>query len=149
MTTAQAIATPRQATLRSAEINDLSAARLWTARLLTGLSGAFFLFDAGMKLLKPRAVIEATVRLGYPESTIFGMGIVLLAATLLYLVPRTSVFGVILLTGYLGGAVASNVRAEQPTFNIIFPVIFATIAWGGLWLRETRLEQMLPWKQSA
>jgi hypothetical protein len=101
-----------------------------------------------MKLFKPPIVVEATVRLGYPESTIIGIGVVLLACTLLYLIPRTSILGAVLLTAYLGGAVATNVRAEQPVFNIVFPVIFAGIAWGGLWLRDTRLEQMLTLKSS-
>jgi hypothetical protein len=144
MTIAQAIATPLQAAaVMPAKINELPQKRLWTGRVLTGLAAAFLIFDAGMKLFKPPFVVEATLHLGYPESTIVGMGIVLLASTLLYLIPRTSILGAILLTGYLGGAVATNVRAEQPLFNIVFPVIFACIAWGGLWLRDTRLEQML------
>lgn len=146
MTTAQAIATPLQAALMPAETNDLSRKRLWTGRVLTGLSGAFLIFDASMKLFKPPLVVEATVHLGYPESTIVGMGVVLLACTLLYLIPRTSILGAVLLTGYLGGAVATNVRAEQPMFNVVFPVIFACIAWGGLWLRDKRLKQMLTLK---
>ncbi len=128
---------------------SLSRARLWTGRILTALSVAFFLFDAGMKLVKPPFVVEATVRLGYPASTITGMGVALLASTLLYLIPRTSILGAVLLTGYLGGAVATNVRAEQPLFNIVFPVIFASIAWGGLWLRDARLQQLLPIKANA
>jgi hypothetical protein len=148
MTTAQAIATPLQAARMPAETNELSRKRLWTGRVLTGLSGAFLIFDAGMKFFKPPIVVEATVRLGYPESTIIGIGVVLLACTLLYLIPRTSILGAVLLTAYLGGAVATNVRAEQPVFNIVFPVIFAGIAWGGLWLRDTRLEQMLTLKSS-
>ena len=148
MTTAQAIATPLQAARMPAETNELSRKRLWTGRVLTGLSGAFLIFDGSMKLFKPPVVVEATVHLGYPESTIIGIGVVLLACTLLYLIPRTSILGAVLLTGYLGGAVATNVRAEQPVFNIVFPVIFACIAWGALWLRDTRLEQMLTLKGS-
>ena len=93
-------------------------------------------------------MVEATKQLGYPESAIVGIGVVLLASTLLYLIPRTSILGAVLLTGYLGGAVASNVRAEQPLFNIVFPVIFAGIAWGGLWLRDSRLRRLLPLKQA-
>jgi hypothetical protein len=136
MTTAQAIATPPQVARMPAKTKELSRRRLWTGRVLTGLAGAFLIFDASMKLFKPPVVVEATVRLGYPESTIIGIGAVLLACTLLYLIPRTSILGAILLTGYLGGAVATHVRAEQPLFNIVFPVIFAGIAWGGLWLRD-------------
>ncbi len=124
-----------------------SRMRLWTGRILTGLAGAFCLFDAGMKLIKPPFVVEATVQLGYPESTIVGIGVALLACTLLYLIPRTSILGAVLLTGYLGGAVATNVRAQQPLFNTTFPIIFACIAWAGLWLREPRLGQLLPLKK--
>src|SRR6476646_1801380 len=123
MTTAPAIATPPQAALLPAKTNELSRKRLWAGRVLTGLAGAFLIFDGSMKLFKPPVVVEATVRLGYPESTIIGIGIVLLACTLLYLIPRTSILGAILVSGYLGGAVATNVRAEQPVFNIVFPVI--------------------------
>ena len=147
--TTQAIATPLEAAVMAIDTNEISRKRLWAGRILTGLSGAFFIFDGGMKLFKPPVVVQATVQLGYPESTIVGIGIVLLACTLLYLIPRTSILGAVLLTGYLGGAVASNVRAGQPTFNVVFPVIFACIAWGGLWLRDTRLEQLLPLKRES
>lgn len=154
MTTANAIATPFEATRISVETNELSQKRvsrkrLWTGRALTVLAGAFCILDGAMKLAKPAFVVEATKQLGYPESTIVGIGFVLLACTLLYLIPRTSILGAVLLTGYLGGAVATNVRAEQPLFNIVFPVVFACIAWGGLWLRDSRLGQLLPLKHHA
>lgn len=116
---------------------------LWTGRILTGFAGAFLVFDGVMKLVKPVFVVEATKQLGYPESMIVGIGAVLLVCTLLYLIPRTAVIGAVLLTGYLGGAVASNVRAEQPLFNIAFPIMFAAIVWGGLWLRDARLKALL------
>jgi hypothetical protein len=149
MTTAQPIGTHRLTTMTSAETTAYSQKRLWIGRVLTWLSGAFLIFDGGMKLLKPPVVVQATVQMGYPESTIVGIGVALLACTLLYLIPRTSILGAVLLTGYLGGAVASNVRAEQPLFNIVFPVGFACLAWGGLWLRETRLVRLLPLKDKA
>jgi hypothetical protein len=141
MTTAQAIL--------SFETNEYSRKRLWTGRVLTGLAGAFMILDGTMKLFKPPVVVQATLQLGYPESTIVGIGLALLACTLLYLIPRTSILGAILLTGYLGGAVAANVRAGQPLFNIAFPVLFASIAWAGLWLRDARLEQLLSLKQKG
>jgi DoxX-like family len=146
MTTANAITL--EAIRMSADTNDVSRMRLWTGRVLSGFSAAFFILDGAMKLAKPAVVVEATKQLGYPESSIVGIGVVLLACTLLYLIPRTAILGAVLLSGYLGGAVASNVRAGQPPFNIIFPVILATIAWGGLWLRDTRLQQLLPLKQA-
>jgi hypothetical protein len=89
MTTAQPIATHRQAILISAETSKSSRRRLWTGRVLTGLSGAFFIFDACMKLLKPTPVVQGAMQLGYPESTLVGIGITLFACTLLYLIPRT------------------------------------------------------------
>jgi hypothetical protein len=144
MVIAQAISVPHQTSPIAPETTGISRKRLWIGRVLTGISGAFLIMDGSMKLFKPPFVVEATVRLGYPESTIIGIGLVLLICTLLYLIPRTSVLGAVLLTGYLGGAVATNIRAEQPMFNIVFPIIFATIAWAGLWLREPRLGQLLP-----
>jgi hypothetical protein len=88
--------------------------------------------------------VQATVELGYPESVIVGLGVTLLTSTLLYLMSRTSVLGAILLTGYLGGAVATHVRMGGPIFNIIFAVIVGTLLWGGLWLRDGQLREMLP-----
>jgi hypothetical protein len=143
MTTTHPITTLRTANSPLENTNAVSRKRLWTGRALTGVAGAFLLFDATLKLWKPPFVVEATVQLGYPESTIVGIGIALLVCTLLYLIPRTSILGALLLTGYLGGAVASNVRAAQPPFNLAFPVIFAGIAWAGLWLRNRRLGQLI------
>ena len=103
-----------------------------------------------MKLMKPAFVVEATVKLGYQESAIQGLGVVLLVCTILYAIPSTSLFGAILLTGYLGGAVATNLRAGTPLFsNVLFPVYFAIILWGGLYLREKRLRELVPFRRSA
>lgn len=118
--------------------------RLWTGRLLSGLASIFFLVDGGMKLFKPPFVVEATLRLGYPESSIIGIGIALVLSTVLYLVPRTSILGAVLLTGYLGGAVATHVRVSDPIFSILFPVVFGAISWAGLWLRSPHLRRLLP-----
>jgi DoxX-like protein len=122
----------------------ISSKRLWGGRIMSGLPALLLLVDGGMKLFKPAIVVEATIRLGYPESAIIGIGLVLLASTLLYLIPRTSILGAILLTGYLGGAVASHVRVGADLFNIAFPVIVGTLIWGGLWLRDRRLQALLP-----
>jgi hypothetical protein len=122
----------------------ISSKRLWGSRILSGLPALFLLMDAGMKLFKPPFVVQATLQLGYPESTIVGIGVTLLVCTLLYIVPRTSFLGAVLLTGYLGGAVASNVRAGTPLFNILFPIILAGLIWGGLWLRDRRLQEVFP-----
>src|SRR4051794_32055012 len=121
----------------------ISRARLWSGRALSTLAILFMAMDGGMKLFKPPFVVEATIQLGYPESTIVGIGIALLISTLLYALPRTAIFGAILLTGYLGGAVASGVRMNAPMFNIIFPVVFAVIVWASLVMRNPRIEKVL------
>jgi hypothetical protein len=120
-----------------------SRKRIWTGRVLSGIAGLFFLLDAVMKLVKPAPVVQATLQLGYPESTILGMGIVLLISTVLYMVPRTAIFGAVLLTAYLGGAVATNVRVSAPLFNLLFPVFFGCIVWATLYLRDRRLRAIL------
>lgn len=103
----------------------------------------FLLFDGVMKLVKPAAVVEKTVELGYAESVILPLGVVLLVCTVLYLIPRTSVLGAILLTGYLGGAVASHLRHGDGAFAIFFPVVFGVFLWGGLVLRDQRLRSVV------
>src|SRR5215510_5559084 len=113
--------------------------KLWAGRIISALPVLFLLIDGAMKLVKPALVVEATVKLGYPESVIIGLGIVLLACTIIYVIPRTSVLGAILLTGYLGGAIASHVRAGDPWFPVLFPVIVGVLLWGGLYLRDARL----------
>jgi hypothetical protein len=112
--------------------------------VLSGLAILFFLLDGVMKLIKPVEVVQATVGLGYPEGVITGLGVVLLACTLLYALPRTAVLGAVLLTGYLGGAIASKVRIGAPLFDIVFALVFATFVWGGLLLREPRLRTLIP-----
>jgi tryptophan-rich sensory protein len=121
-----------------------SKALIWTGRVMSGLAAIFLLWDGVMKLFKPVFVVEATVRLGYPESTIIGIGVILVVCTIIYIIPQTSVVGAILLTGYLGGAVATQVRAGGTLFTIIFPVIMGALVWGGLFLRENRLRALIP-----
>lgn len=96
-----------------------------------------------MKLFKPAFVVKATVELEYPESTIIGIGIALVLSTTLYLTPQAAFFGAVLLTGYLGGAVASNVRVSAPLFNILFPIVFGALVWLGLYLRDRRMRIIL------
>ena len=121
------------------EAVHISKRSLWAGRILGGLAVLFLVMDGAMKVIKPPFIVEANVKLGYPESTIFGIGITLLACTLVYVIPRTSAVGAILLTGYLGGAVATNVRAGTGWFNTLFPVGFAVVIWISLWLRDPRL----------
>ena len=120
-----------------------SGARLTAGYVLSGLSSLFLLFDGIMKLFKPSVVVNSTVELGYNESVIIPLGIVLTAITIIYIVPRTAVLGAVLLTGYLGGAVATHVRVGTGVFPIIFPIIVGAFVWGGLYLRDARVPALL------
>ena len=126
------------------QITPVSKGRLWAGRIIGGLPALFLLVDAIMKLIKPAVVVEATVGLGYPEGVIVPLGIVLLASTVLYLIPRTAILGAILLTGYLGGAVATHVRVGAGLFSSLFPFVFGVLLWGGLYLRDDRLRRLIP-----
>ncbi|HJX93418.1 MAG TPA: DoxX family protein [Pyrinomonadaceae bacterium] len=112
--------------------------------VVTALPVLFLLMDGVMKLFKPAFVVDATTQLGYQENLIVPIGVVLVTCTVLYLIPTTSVLGAILLTGYLGGAVATHVRVEGGVFPILFPVIWGALVWGGLYLRDTRLRALIP-----
>jgi hypothetical protein len=118
--------------------------QLWAGRIVSAVPVLFLLMDGGMKLFKPSFVVKATAELGFPESTIVGIGAVLLASVVLHLVPRTSFLGALLITAYLGGAVASKVRVGAPTFDITFALIVAILLWGGFWLREPSVRAILP-----
>jgi hypothetical protein len=124
--------------------SSISKGMLWAGWIISALPSLFLLMDGVMKLLKPAIVVETTVQLGYSESVILDLGIVLLASTVLYLIPRTAVLGAILLTGYLGGAVATHVRVGAGPFEVLFPVIFGALLWGGLFLRDERLRELVP-----
>jgi DoxX-like family len=127
----------------------VSNGRLWGGRIMSWLPALFLLIDGVMKLFKPAIVVEATVKLGYPENTILPIGIVLTVCTILYLIPRTAVLGAILLTGYLGGAVATHVRVGEGLFPVSFPIIFGVLLWGGLYLRNNRLRTLIPISQEG
>ncbi len=124
--------------------------KIWTGRIMSAVAVLFMLFDSISKLIKTPQVVEATAKLGYPESMIPVIGTILLILTVLYVVPRTSIFGAILLTGYLGGAVASNLRIMSPLFsNILFPIYFAVILWGGIYLRDDLISEFIPFRKKA
>ena len=115
-----------------------------TGYILTGLITAFMLLDGVLKLMKIQPVIDGTVRLGYPESSIRIIGAAALVGAILYAIPQTTVIGAIVLTGFLGGAVATHLRAGEPLFNCTFPVLFGVIAWLGVYCRDARIRQLLP-----
>ena len=129
--------------MRVTDVGENSKKAIWAGRILTALTALFMLLDGVMKIAKPPQVLEANIRLAYPVSTLTGIGIALIVCTLIYLIPRTSILGAVLLTGYLGGAVASNVRAGSGWFETIFPALFAVLIWIGLCLRDRRLRSLL------
>ena len=125
-------------------VNTGSKGLLWTGRVLTGLAVLFLLIDAFGKFANLPQVTEACVRLGIPLSQTFAIGVLLLVSTLVYAIPRTAVLGAVLLTGYLGGAVAIQMRAGSSTFETVFPVIFGVIVWAGVFLRICGLRKVFP-----
>lgn len=134
---------------KNAPPHTASKARRWTGSIVTGLTVLFMLFDAVGKFMMPRQVVEAFMRLGFPVSLGPAIGIILLGATILYAIPRTAVLGAILITGFLGGAVAIQMRAGSPLFETIFPIIFGVLAWAGIYLREPRLGALLLLRSSS
>ena len=118
---------------------------LWAGRIISGLVVLFLLFDSIIKVMRLDPAVEGTVEFGYNESVVFGIGLTLLVCTILYAIPRTAILGAILLTGYLGGATATQVRVEDPWF--LFPVLLGVLAWTGLWLRDERLRALFSWSK--
>lgn len=125
-----------------------SAARRWTGRILSGVPVLFLVFDSVIKLFNVVPVQEAMHQLGYPPDTAVTIGLIELVCVALYVLPRTSVLGAVLLTAHLGGAIASHVRIESPLFtHTLFPIYVAALLWGGLYLREERLWGLLPFRR--
>lgn len=118
---------------------------LWAGRTLSALAALFLLFDSVIKLMLIAPVVEALTRLGYPVSLARGIGSLELACLVLYLIPRTSVLGAILLTGFLGGAISLHLRVGDPLLShVLFPSYVGLLVWGGLFLREDRLGVLIP-----
>jgi hypothetical protein len=123
------------------------AKSVWIGRILSGMAIAFLVLDGVMKLVQPQVVIDATREIGWPVDpmTLAALGLILLAATALYVFPRTAVLGAILLTGYLGGAVASHARHADPLVtHDLFGVYLGLFVWGGLWFRDARVRSLIP-----
>lgn len=131
---------------------EVSVAACWLGRVLSGLAILFLLFDGAIKLVPLAVVTQAMDRIGYGSSETLArsLGAISLVCTLLYAVPPTSFVGAILLTGYLGGAIASHVRIADPLFtHVLFGFYLGLMVWGGLWLREPKLRQLLPFNTST
>ena len=122
-----------------------TAGMLWGGRILTAIPALMLTASGVMKLMQPPQVLEGFVKFGYQQSSLIPIGIVELACTALYLIPKTSVLGAILLTGYLGGAVATHVRVSDPWF---VPFGAGVLVWAGLFLREQRIRDLIPFLRS-
>ena len=123
----------------------ISNRSLWAGRVLSSLGALFLLFDGVIHVLKITPVVEAFAQLGYPLGVSVTLGIIEIVCVILYLIPRTSVFGAILLTAYLGGAVATQVRVGAPLFSAtLFPIYVALVIWGGLYLRDDVVRAVIP-----
>jgi hypothetical protein len=116
---------------------------IWAGRVLSALAILFLAFDGVIKVLNLPPAVEATTQLGYPAGLVVAIGLIELACLAVYSLPRTAFVGALLLTGYLGGAVATQVRAEAPLFPVVFPLIIGALVWGGLALRDARLRALL------
>jgi hypothetical protein len=126
------------------ETAPVSKAALWTGRALSTLVVLLLVFDGVTKVMQEKHVIAASAPLGFTPGTIAGIGATLLICTAIYVIPRTSILGAILLTGYLGGAVATNVRFNPTPALVLLPAIFGVIVWAGIFLREPRLRALVP-----
>jgi len=123
----------------------VSKGKLWTARLMSAVVVLFLVFDSTIHLTKPTPVVDAFAKLGFPLDASVGIGVVELLCLAAYVIPRTAALGAVLLTGLLGGAIATHVRAGSPAFEAyIFPILFGLLLWGGIWLRDARLRTLLP-----
>lgn len=128
----------------------ISKSRLWTARIVGSLVILFMLMDSIMKFVQPVEVVEGTLILGYAEHHLPILGTLGLISIILYAIPRTSVLGAILLTGYWGGAIATHVRLDNPLFShILFPVYLGIMAWGAIWLVNEKLQHLIPLRKQS
>lgn len=121
----------------------LSNKALWTSRVMRAFVVLFLLMDATIHLATPAPVVQAMDQLGFPLKVTIAIGILELVLTVLYVIPRTSVLGALLLTGYLGGVVAAHLRVGNPVFEAyVFPTLVGALLWGGLWLIDSRLRAL-------
>jgi len=122
---------------------------VWTGRIVSGIVVAFLLFDSITKIMLNPYVVKASASLGYGAGSIQAIGIILLTCLVVYVIPRTSILGSVLLTGYLGGAIDANLRAGTPLFsNLLFPVYFGILVWAGLYLRSRRVREFFSLKKA-
>lgn len=123
--------------------SPISRASIRTGRIVSGIISVLLAMDAGVKVFMLDPAVKGTAELGYPAHIVFPLGLIQIASLILYLIPRTSILGAVLWTGYLGGAVATHVRLDNPLLtHILSPIYVAIVLWGGLWLRDQRLRNV-------
>ncbi|MEP7352199.1 MAG: DoxX family protein [Acidobacteriota bacterium] len=126
-----------------AQDGSSSKKQILTGRILSGVIGALLTLDAVMKIVRESHSVQGTIEAGYPDAAVMWIGLSLLLGIILYAIPRTAVLGAVVLTGYLGGAVATNVRT-QPLGFLLLPIVVGAIVWGGLWFRDARVRALMP-----
>jgi hypothetical protein len=132
------------------EIAPASRKKLWIGRIMSYIAVLFMFLDGTIKVLRLEQAVEATVQLGYPESLVITIGVLELICIVVYVIPQTSILGAILLTGYLGGAVTTNLRIGTPLFShILFPIYLGILIWGGLFLRDNVLRTLIPLRKTV
>ena len=127
----------------AANVKPTPKVQLWTGRVLSGIAVLFLIFDAVIKVINIQPVVDSSMELGLPLDLAPVLGSLMLICLVIYLVPRTAVLGAVLITGYLGGAIAIQARIDAPLFSLIFPIIIGTMIWAGLYLRDRRLREFV------
>jgi hypothetical protein len=123
---------------------------VWIGRTLSGLAALALLADSVGKLVQAQPVVDGTLALGYPRDSVFTLGLILFTCVIVYVIPRTAVVGAVLLTAYLGGAVATHLRVDSPLLtHVLFPTYVASFVWGGLLLRDARLRALFPLRRTS
>jgi hypothetical protein len=120
---------------------------LWTSYILQGIISTMFLMGAVMNLMQSEMAVTQATEMGYPESSVVYLGIILLIAIILYIIPKTMVLGAILVTAWLGGAITTHIIHGDPLFNTIFPALIGVIIWVAIWLRNSGLKKVFPFNQ--
>jgi hypothetical protein len=133
-----------QATINTLPMTNVTSKfQTWSGRIVSALAVLFLLMDGAMKVVNIQPVVDASVQLGMPIDLAPKLGALLIALVVVYLIPRTAMLGALLLTGFLGGAVAMQVRIDAPVFSLVFPLILGAMLWGGLMLRDNQARALL------
>ncbi len=126
----------------NSDVQSISKAQVWTGRVLSAIAVLFLIFDGAIKVVNLQPVVDASVQLGLPIDLAPRIGGLLLVCLVIYLIPRTAVIGAVLLTGFLGGAIAIQARVDAPLFSLVLPLLLGALLWAGLYLRDPRVRAL-------